>query len=460
MASSLFPGLGQPPDPQKEKMKREEEAKKWEEHTAPFREWYNRQAVYKADKWDLISGTQDMDDENDDQARMVAGDDTIKKKPEFGIYAYNQGKPDEKKYKGCNISYDESGVRPVPPKLGEFDREGWSKSMDFIAGKLGSDTVKLTVPAEPKNPKMARRNLIGMMSMAAEKGLSVEFDKSTLAFIKTLPAKDQIRLLAYQKAVNNNQARVKMALGVNDKGSMVKSNEEIEEQYNKHKLEGPDPSTREANLRAKIYTGVDTTDPDKKTEAVAKHASQLEERLNKVEKVLGRIDEAIEAQRKLIDQPQTAARGSSRLMKSTAWYSTVNREFKKRSKEIDTSIDGKLEVLDSVEKVSEMSKSERKKLRSTLQKELQDINTQKLALKKELEDAKRAMPNPPTQDQAKQIEKMDAQIKRLDDFETRYKGQLTKLSSIGKWDDTERQEKIKDKREQLGAAKKAAVKPS
>ncbi|VVC75205.1 hypothetical protein AQUSIP_04920 [Aquicella siphonis] len=449
------------PDQKKEQMKREEEQKRWEQQTAAFREYYNRQAVYKSDRWDLLTDSANKDEENDDGARLVAGDETLKKPPEHGIYAYNHGNPGDKDYRSdFNISYDEQGVCPIPHKLGKFDTEGWSAAMDFIAGKLGSDTVKLTVPAQPASPKMAKRNLIGMMSMAAEKGLAVEFDKSTTAFIKTLPVKDQIRLLAYKKALNNNHERTKMALGISDKGTMNKAREEVDAQHNTSKLEGADPASKTANLRAKIYQGVDTTDPDKKTEAVAKQINQLEQRLEVAQRALDRLVQGKEAQEKLIQNPEVAVRGSQRALKSNAYYSTVNKGFKKRAKALDSSPDGKLEVLDSVEKTSEMSKQERKQLHDTLQKELQDIKTQKMILEKELTDAKAAMPNPPTEAQSKQIEKMEAQVKRLGELETKGNAQLKNLSSVKKWDDTERKEKIAEKREQIAAAKKATAKPT
>lgn len=381
-----------------------------------FAELYSDKINWPRDKWVNVYNSQNKDkDDPDCGVLRMAGE---KKDLKFPPGTYRHPKHGN----SFDIKYGEDGsVKPIPPKsYGEFNKEGYSAAMDFLAGALGASTIVISLPST--NPMMKdfnKQQLRELLALAHEKGLAVEFDKQTMAFLDTLSPKEKDRFMRAHDLLKQNQLKNEVLMGYDDKNQYNKA---INDAKKPVIPGGPD----------EVKTLKDELDNKKDTD----------EKLGVLDKQLGNIDKALDAVREQNERLLAMQLAVNGLMADPKKFADYHRENVYRTKWlrfkdfIRPNVRENLKDFQNFEKgikaleeKIEKSKSARDELISAIEAKMDKLEKLAAECKKGLDDLKsKKDPDPDKQKKIEdKIQKLEKKLAEVDEKLKNGKVEVQKL---------------------------------
>lgn len=430
-----------------EKQKREKEQQNMKK--MQFANLYSQKRGWSREEWENIyDPDSNKKDTDKDTPRLSSGsgDDDLETKP--GRYRHP-------KHGGADIRYYEDGsVKPIPPsKFGVWNKDGYGASMDFLAGRLGASTIKISLPManDPRLKSHNKKQLRELLQMAHKKGLSVEFDSNTMEFLDTLSDKDAKRFLRARDLLAQNAMKNEMLVGAGDtkelNNSKIKAGEGIlggkatEEEYTKSKLDG------KTTIDDKLSV------VDAELDKLDKHASDMRD-LNQRMQSLGKAAEG------LLSKPDNLADLHREHIYRTKWQrfkDLIRPNVRENAKRYE---DYKQGIAD-IEKKFEKEKDKRGNLVESIDKKLDKLESLRAQWKKELDTLKADNARKPDSDPGKKKleEKIKKLEKKLDDIDGKLKEGKKEVAELKK-NEQEFKAKIvaaKEKAEEFKASKQAKI---
>ncbi len=312
------------------------------------------------------------------------------------IYEY---KPNKGK---SNIMYMEDATgkwaRPVPPQ-GALDKEGYSKTMDFIVASECTDIITINLANADAKPGFNLSELKMLIELAREKKLGIEFVGNTKAAIAKMPVEDQRYLEAERLALEENRQKKQMLLEAKDdrvlRGSGDLRDKKSVEEFKK-----------EAYKDAGNDDSIETT--EKKLAAIDKERNRLEKELTEAQMYRERVDIRIDAQANLLQKPHDLIKTADDLLLKHPDNKKAIENRKERYKDLEN-------VVEDIEKRYNKDFEEGSKIISNIKNKYESLKAQRAMWKKELGDLKVEDKIKTLEDEKKGIDKSDPNKKEKED---------------------------------------------
>lgn len=273
-----------------------------------------------------------------------------------------------------------------------------AKLMRFIAINENTSTVKLVLDNPEYKPKSHNKEILkSLIEVAKNEGLSISLkDESVQKFLATLSKEEADKFDQAVHDLKGNREYTKMMMGVGDTenlqnlGNQLGDAQKLEELLGNEQTHDPEAAIRQ-RYTEKLYKETqedgsvrDLTTPAEKLESIGKELDQIEKRLEKAKDFSELLTDGLEAQDKLLADPETMRRAmdpdilktrTDRMMQS------VREKFEGKRAEYND----KQKVVDDVQARTRSSEGARGDALTAAEKEIADLKKRQAILKNELQ---------------------------------------------------------------------------
>lgn len=457
---TLSPGDDDAVTKMKYQAQRAKEREDWEKREY-FREYYKNRILHIASDYSLFvplnpdeKPTHSANPNRMGNGAIVSGADDPAF-PKHGYYKVETGKDKAGNpiySKEFDILYDDNGVRPADSDLhhGTFNEAGWSKALDFAASELGYKSIKLHVSDRPEYPDDAKRYLQAMIKLCAEKGLAVDVKAlEKLPFVESMNAGERHKLIEAARATRSSQEYNNLMTGVYDTNSLQKYQTKLNVQG-------------QGRLRDKDSLLVGT-DVDASLKAIDTQRQEIETRMSKTTDIHDRLYEGVQAEKKLIENPDAKIQADklatkSKVSAARSTFAEANANFNAITAPTDQDRKNRINDLNTL---ANKSAEQRGLTYNAMERELANLDRGIKAMKSALEKVKpQDNPNATPEQKQKITAKIKALEEQIDVHETDLTQKTNKLQEMKDWNDPNKEEsradKIKQKEKQLDRNEQAS----
>lgn len=341
--------------------------------------------------------------------------------------------------KKTDLYYDENKtIRPTrksPYRLGSFDQEGYSAALDFLAIKQGATSVVIDLPS-PKDFRLKDFNktqLNGILKLAREKGLGVEFSPNTMEFLATLSNAERDRFIGRRDVLVRNQKRNEIVM-MDPTIKKQELDDSIAALTAATDKDNFDPTQVDA-YKTREYTeggvanvaGNDVATITEKLKVIEDKLKDISERSEKLEAAANNLNDDMTIMNHVLDNPGLLARARFDKTPWEQWKSDTAKKLGVFDKE--KIIEKFKDKREAVNKIAELDspgiRDSREKKLDAIARERQQLNTLTGEWRNDLNALKTELTNNPAQ-----TKEIKAQITKAETLVARADAETTKLTNV------------------------------